>query len=231
MSGEAFSLANRVVLVTGGGRGIGAAIAVATGDAGADIAVGYREEADAAASVVNELEALGRRAAAFQADVSDPVEAGRMVAGVEDHFGRIDGLVNNAGVMPSSPVLDMNDEEWDQVLRTNLFGPFYCSRAVLPGMVEPAGTPRGRARSHTGFRRHPAVVAADQAGSGEGADPSRRDHRCPNRSRLGVGQPRRARRRGRGRCRSPGGDPRFPRPDRGPRGERRPRYCPRRATR
>lgn len=98
MSGEAFSLANRVVLVTGGSRGIGAAIAVATGDAGADIAVGYREEADAAASVVNELEALGRRAAAFQADVSDPVEAGRMGAGVEGHFGRIDGLVNNAGV-------------------------------------------------------------------------------------------------------------------------------------
>jgi len=59
-----------------------------------------------------------------------------MVAGVEDHFGRIDGLVNNAGVMPSSPVLDMSDGEWDQVLRTNLFGPFYCSRAVLPGMVE-----------------------------------------------------------------------------------------------
>ncbi len=136
MSGEAFSLANRVVLVTGGSRGIGAAIAVAVGDAGADVAVGYREDADAAASVVNELEVLGRGAAAFQADVSDPGEAGRMVAGVEDHFGRIDGLVNNAGVMPSSPVLDMSDGEWDQVLRTNLFGPFYCSRAVLPGMVE-----------------------------------------------------------------------------------------------
>ena len=114
MSGEAFSLANRVVLVTGGSRGIGAAIAVAVGDAGADVAVGYREDADAAASVVNELEVLGRGAAAFQADVSDPGEAGRMVAGVEDHFGRIDGLVNNAGVMPSSPVLDISDGEWDR---------------------------------------------------------------------------------------------------------------------
>jgi len=228
---DPFSLAGMVVLVTGASRGIGTAIAKAAGDAGADVAVGYREQSDAAASVVQDLETMGRTAAAFQADISDPDEARRLVSEVEEAFGRIDGLVNNAGVMPSSPILETSEEEWDEVLRTNLFGPFYWSRAVLPGMVEPAGTPRGRARSHTGFRRHPAVVAADQAGSGEGADPSRRDHRCPNRSRLGVGQPRRARRRGRGRCRSPGGDPRFPRPDRGPRGERRPRYCPRRATR
>jgi len=59
-----------------------------------------------------------------------------MVAEAEGAFGKIDGLVNNAGVMSSSPVFDMSDEEWDRVLRTNLFAPFYCSRAALPGMVK-----------------------------------------------------------------------------------------------
>jgi 3-oxoacyl-[acyl-carrier protein] reductase len=133
---DPFSLAGRVVLVTGGSRGIGAAIAVAAGGAGADVAVGYRDQAEAAASVVQDLETMGRTAAPFPADISDPDEAKWLVSEVEGHFGRIDGLVNNAGVMPSSPVLETSDEEWDEVLRTNLFAPFYCSRAALPGMIE-----------------------------------------------------------------------------------------------
>lgn len=136
---EPFSLAGTVVVVTGASRGIGAAIATAAGAAGADIAVGYRENADAAASVVAAIEDTGRRATAFQADLSDPSQAQRMVTEVQDQFGQIDGLVNNAGVMPSSPAVEMSDEEWDQVLRTNLYAPFYCSRAVLPGMVERGG--------------------------------------------------------------------------------------------
>ena len=130
-----FSLSGRVVLVTGGSRGIGAAIARAASQAGADVAVGYVENRDAAASVVDEIEALGRSAAAFQADLSDPEQAKRMVAEVELSFGEIHGLVNNAGIMPSGPMDEMPDEEWDRVLRTNLFAPFYCSRAVLPGML------------------------------------------------------------------------------------------------
>lgn len=133
---ERHSLAGEVVLVTGGGRGIGAAIARAAAEAGAGVAVGYVEHADAANSVVESIQKMGRVAAAFQADVSDPYEAKRMIADVENSFGRIDGLVNNAGVMPSSPLLDMSDEEWNSVLHTNLFGPFYCSRAALPGMVQ-----------------------------------------------------------------------------------------------
>ena len=133
---EPFSLSGRVVLVTGGSRGIGAAIATASGAAGADVAVGYRDNSAAAAAVVSGLEAMGRTAMAVQADVSDPAQAQRLVGEVEDHFGHIDGLVNNAGVMPSSPSLEMSDEEWDLVLRTNLYAPFYCSRAVLSGMVD-----------------------------------------------------------------------------------------------
>jgi 3-oxoacyl-[acyl-carrier protein] reductase len=131
-----FSLTDRVVLVTGGSRGIGAATARAAAAAGADVAVGYKEDAGAAASVAADVESSGRAGVAFQADISDPGEARRMIAAVESRFGRIDGLVNNAGVMPSTPLTEMSDDEWDRVLRTNLFGPFYCSRAALPGMLE-----------------------------------------------------------------------------------------------
>lgn len=122
--------------MTGGSRGIGAAIARAAAETGADVAVGFWEQATAAGSVVEDIQAMGRTAAAFGADISDPDEVRRMVAEAESTFGRIDGLVNCAGIMPSSPVVEMSDEEWDRVLRTNLFGPFYCSRAVLPGMLE-----------------------------------------------------------------------------------------------
>ncbi len=133
---DGHSLAGKVVLVTGGGRGIGAAVARGAAAAGADVGIGYRENANAAASVVADIQDRGRLAKAFQADVSDPSEAKRMIAEVESFFGKIDGLVNNAGVMPSSPLLEMSDEEWNAVLHTNLFGPFYCSRAALAGMVQ-----------------------------------------------------------------------------------------------
>ncbi len=130
------SLTDRVVLITGGSRGIGAAIARAAAAAGANVAIGFREQTEAAGGVVEAVEAMGRSAGAFQANISVPNQVRRMVAEVEDTFGKIDGLVNNAGIMPSSPALEVSDEEWDQVLRTDLFGPFFCSRAVLPGMVK-----------------------------------------------------------------------------------------------
>jgi 3-oxoacyl-[acyl-carrier protein] reductase len=133
---EKFSLAGQVVLVTGGSRGIGAAIARAAAESGAVVAVGYREDADAAASVIASIRESGNVAAAFRADVSNSAGANHLVAAVEGSFGKIDGLVNNAGIMPSSPLIETSDEEWDAVLRTDLFGPFYCSRAALPGMVE-----------------------------------------------------------------------------------------------
>ncbi len=129
-------LTDRVVLVTGGSRGIGAAIARAAAQAGADVAIGYIADAEAAASVVKDVEATGRTGVAIRADVSDPSEAQRLVAETEEAFGRIDVLVNNAGVMPSSPTLEMSEAEWDRVLRTNLFGPFFTTQAALPGMVE-----------------------------------------------------------------------------------------------
>ena len=130
------SLAGQVVLVTGGSRGIGAATARAAAQAGAAVAIGFRQDADAASSVVASIKGTGKVAEAFRADVSDPAAAKQLITSVEASFGKIDGLVNNAGIMPSSPVVEMSDEEWDTVLRTDLFGPFYCSRAALPGMVQ-----------------------------------------------------------------------------------------------
>jgi len=133
---DMFSLTGKVILVTGASRGIGAAIARAAAKAGADVAVGFKDEHEAAAAVVGEIRAMGRRATSFAADLTDSGQVGDMVAGVLAEFGAIDGLVNNAGIMPSGPMLEMDDEDWELVLRTNLFGPFFCSRAVLPGMLK-----------------------------------------------------------------------------------------------
>lgn len=130
------ALADQVVLVTGASRGIGAAIATACAEVGADIAVGFLDGAAGAATTVEAVRALGREAEAFQADVTDESQVSELIGATLDRFGKIDGLVNNAGVMPESLVVDMTTDEWSQVLDVDLTGAFLCSRAVLPGMVE-----------------------------------------------------------------------------------------------
>jgi 3-oxoacyl-[acyl-carrier protein] reductase len=130
------ALADRIVLVTGASRGIGSAIAVACADAGADVAVAYVNDEAGAGTTVAEAQARGARAHAFRADISDPAQVDRMVAAVVDHFGRVDCLVNNAGVMPESRVEDMTVDEWREVIDVDLTGTFLCSRAVLGGMLE-----------------------------------------------------------------------------------------------
>ena len=130
------SLSGRVVLVTGASRGIGAATALAVAAAGADVGVAYLEEADRAAAVVDEIRALGRKAESFSADLADSGQARALVAAVEQRFGRIDGLVNNAGIMPETPFLEITDEEWEAVLRTDLFSAFACTQAAVPGMLQ-----------------------------------------------------------------------------------------------
>ena len=129
-------LAGQLILVTGASRGIGAAVAVRAARAGADVAVAYHEHSDDAAAVADEVRALGRRSATFAADLADPAQARAMVERVQDEFGAVDGLVNNAGVMPQSPFLEISQAEWDQVLSTDLTAAFACSQAVLPGMLE-----------------------------------------------------------------------------------------------
>ncbi len=139
MTGSVFAndaLAGRVVLVTGASRGIGAAIALACAEAGADVAVGYHQCVSGAAATVSAVRSHGKEAEAFQADVRETTQVEAMIGAVLDGFGRIDGLVNNAGVMPESRVVDMAEDEWRHVIDVNLTGAFLCSRAALPGMLQ-----------------------------------------------------------------------------------------------
>ena len=113
-------LKNRIALVTGGSRGIGAAVAIALANAGADIAVNYRERADAANAVCGEIAEMGRKAIAVQADVSVAAHVKRMVAEIKAHLGRIDILVNNAAIAHPRKLEDITETEWDEVLAVNL---------------------------------------------------------------------------------------------------------------
>lgn len=133
---DPLSLAGCKLLVTGGNRGIGAAIAMRAARAGADVAVGYHQGEDRAESVVDEIRDLGRTALALSADVSRGEEARQLVADVADALGGIDCLVNNAGIMPETPFLEIDAEEWDRVIATDLTAAFHTTQAVLPSMLE-----------------------------------------------------------------------------------------------
>jgi len=128
-------LSGRVALVTGASRGIGRAIAIDLARAGADIAVNYRRDADAAADTVLEIEALGRNAKAYAASVENWDEDQAMVAQVLEDFGRIDILVNNAGIASrGQAVADTDPAEMERVVRIHAFGPHYLSKLVVPHM-------------------------------------------------------------------------------------------------
>jgi 3-oxoacyl-[acyl-carrier protein] reductase len=127
-------LSGRVALVTGGGRGIGRAIALVLGEAGADVAVNYRARADAAQATAAEIRQRGRRADALQADVSVAAEVKALVENVEKNLGAIDILVNNAGVSEPCTIEELTEELFERTLTVNLKSAFLCTQAVLPGM-------------------------------------------------------------------------------------------------
>jgi len=128
-------LEGRVALVTGGGRGIGAAIGRGLAADGADVAVNYRRDDAAAQETVAAIEALGRRAHAYQASVDDPEADTRMVEAVLSDFGYVDILINNAGIASrGQKVGDTDPAELDRVWRTHAFGAFILSQLVLPTM-------------------------------------------------------------------------------------------------
>jgi 3-oxoacyl-[acyl-carrier protein] reductase len=127
-------LKNRVALVTGGSRGIGAGIAVALATAGADVAVNYREQGAAAQSVCAEIASRGRKAIAVQADVSRAQEITRMVSELESSLGPVDILVNNAAIAKPRPFEEITETEWDEILRVNLKSVFLVTQAVIAGM-------------------------------------------------------------------------------------------------
>jgi 3-oxoacyl-[acyl-carrier protein] reductase len=127
-------LANRVALVTGGSRGIGAGIAVALARAGANVAVNYRERTDAAKAVCSEITGIGRKALSVQANVSVAADVKRMVAEAENFLGGIDILVNNAAIAKPRHLEDIPEEEWDEILTVNLKSVFLVTQAVIGGM-------------------------------------------------------------------------------------------------
>lgn len=133
MSGR---LEGRVALVTGASRGIGAAIAARLAAEGATVAVNYAGRADAAADVVARIEAAGGSAQAIQADVSDPVACSKLVTDVFEAFGRLDVLVNNAGITRDGLLVRMSDDDWSAVIDTNLSGAFYATRAASKIMMK-----------------------------------------------------------------------------------------------
>jgi len=127
-------LKNRIALVTGASRGIGAGIAVALARAGAAVAVNYHENADAAAAVCQEISGLGRKTLAVQADVSVAAEVRRMVTEVETQLGSVDILVNNAGISRPQKLEEITEKDWDQIIATNLKSVFLVTQAVIAGM-------------------------------------------------------------------------------------------------
>jgi 3-oxoacyl-[acyl-carrier protein] reductase len=128
------NLKNRIALITGGSRGIGAAIAIALARNGADVAVNYRERADAAKAVCGEITSIGSKAVAVQADVSLAADVKRMIAEVEDSLGSVDILVNNAAIAHPCKFEEITEEEWDRILTVNLKSVFLVTQAVIGGM-------------------------------------------------------------------------------------------------
>jgi 3-oxoacyl-[acyl-carrier protein] reductase len=128
------SLNNRVALVTGGSRGIGRAVAISLADAGAAVAVNYREKAAEARNVVETIRGAGGRAIDVAADVSRAADVARMMAAVARELGPIDVLVNNAGIGLVRSVDDLTEEDFDLTLAVNLKSVFLCTQAVVPAM-------------------------------------------------------------------------------------------------
>ena len=130
------SLAGKVAFVTGAQQGIGRATALALAQAGADVGINYLDNRQAADAVVQEITALGRRAALVQGDVAVPAQAEAMATAVARELGSLDVLVNNAGVYPRVPFLAMKEGDWDYVLDVNLKGSFFCAQAAARHMVQ-----------------------------------------------------------------------------------------------
>ncbi len=124
-------LAGQKALVTGANSGIGRAVAIALGHAGADVLVNYVTDPDGAEAVCCEIERCGARAVACKADVSNETDVLQMFDSVLRHFGTIDILVNNAGIQRDAPFEEMTLEQWNQVIAVNLTGQFLCAREAI----------------------------------------------------------------------------------------------------
>ncbi|HEU4572457.1 MAG TPA: 3-oxoacyl-ACP reductase FabG [Candidatus Limnocylindrales bacterium] len=161
------ALEERVVLVTGSSRGIGAAVARRAAEEGATLAVHYRTGAAEADKVVVDARAAGAKdAATFHADLSDGDAAERLVEDVVAAFGRLDGLVNNAGMDQRGPTLELSPAEWDRVIATNLTASFRTMRAALPAMLEQGSGSIVNVASRLGQMGIPETAAYSAAKAG-----------------------------------------------------------------
>jgi 3-oxoacyl-[acyl-carrier protein] reductase len=133
------NLRDKVVLVTGGSRGIGKAISLAFSREGAHVMINYGHDEAAARAALQEVEQSGGRARILPADVTCLDEVNHMFGEILDRHGRIDVLVNNAGIIRDGHMMLMSDRDWDEVIDTNLKGTFYCCRAVLRPMIGQKG--------------------------------------------------------------------------------------------
>ncbi|HLJ79548.1 MAG TPA: 3-oxoacyl-ACP reductase family protein [Acidobacteriaceae bacterium] len=129
-------LEGRVALVTGASRGIGRAIAKELAERGATVAINFFTSISRAQELRDEIESAGGESCLLQGDVSDRQEARRVVRKIVDSFGRLDVLVNNAGITRDRSIRKMTDDEWLEVIETNLNSIFYCTSAALPSMIE-----------------------------------------------------------------------------------------------
>lgn len=135
VAGGLFDLSGRIAVVTGASRGIGEALAKGLAAQGATVVVNYQSAADRAAKVVAEIEAAGGRALAVQADVSIETDADRLIAEAVAAFGRVDILINNAGIVLPAPAEDCTLDAWRRTMAVNLDGVFLVSRAAGRQMI------------------------------------------------------------------------------------------------
>ena len=156
-------LTGKVAIVTGAGRNIGRAIALALAQAGASILINARSNRAEAEAVAREVETLGVKALVHIGDVADAAAVQAMAEAVLDHFGRIDILVNNAALRREKPFAEMDYAEWREIMDVTLDGTFHCVKACLPALRKSgAGTivNIGGLSAHTGARNRAHVVTA-----------------------------------------------------------------------
>jgi len=125
----------KYALVTGSSKGIGRAVALMLGEMGVNVAVNYNNSKNAAKEVEENLHKMGVESFIVHGDVSDVDQVAKMINQVTKTFGGVDILVNNAGIIDDGLLIRMSDDAWDNVISTNLNGTFYCTRAVLRGMI------------------------------------------------------------------------------------------------
>ena len=149
-----FDLVGQVALVTGAARGLGRAISLALAHAGADVALGLRD-INAGGDVAGKVEALGRRVLPLQMDMCDLLQIRAAIDRAAAHFGRVDILINNAGVAPENPAEDVREEDFDLTLAVNLKGTFFASQLVGRLMIEQGGGRIINMSSQAGFAALP----------------------------------------------------------------------------